>query len=341
MSYVLCPMSYVLYPMSYILCPISYVLCRMSYVLQYPIGRSNYCVKEVSSLTENLCGKTQYFGDVYSQVSLMLLCLNTAVTTVTFYPMSYWAKHWQYILYPISYVLCRMSYVVCPMSYVLCTMYQLQAKCEFRKCSDTCTEGAETFEFEGQSYSRERYCCKVSLNALLSLLSFSMPYPMTISSKPLTNFLCSYLLSPISYVLCQVGLLQLRGVYALALFLGATQCVCAGALSGCIVYSVLSVWHIRGGGASDCAASEASESHSMLYAVHLRLPASYICHMAYGIAYAIRSNTRTLQKREATVCVCVCVRLHDLMMLTQAIKFMLVCPMCVMSICELIITLSH
>lgn len=30
-----------------------------------PAARAEYCVKEVSSLTENLCGKTQYFGDVY------------------------------------------------------------------------------------------------------------------------------------------------------------------------------------------------------------------------------------------------------------------------------------
>lgn len=29
--------------------------------------RNKYCVKEVSSLTKNLCGGTQYFGDIYVQ----------------------------------------------------------------------------------------------------------------------------------------------------------------------------------------------------------------------------------------------------------------------------------
>lgn len=36
-----------------------------SYTLSLLHNRSKYCVKEVSSLTENLCGKTQYFGDLY------------------------------------------------------------------------------------------------------------------------------------------------------------------------------------------------------------------------------------------------------------------------------------
>ena len=32
-----------------------------------PEGRSGFCVKEVVSLKEDLCGKTQYFGDVYNE----------------------------------------------------------------------------------------------------------------------------------------------------------------------------------------------------------------------------------------------------------------------------------
>lgn len=58
-------------------------------------------MKEVSSLTQNLCGKTQYFGDLYTN-----------------------------------------------------------SQCEFRKCSDHCEPGTETFGFEGQIYSRSTYCCK-------------------------------------------------------------------------------------------------------------------------------------------------------------------------------------
>jgi hypothetical protein len=30
-----------------------------------PEARSTYCVKEISDLKQDLCGKTQYFGDVY------------------------------------------------------------------------------------------------------------------------------------------------------------------------------------------------------------------------------------------------------------------------------------
>jgi hypothetical protein len=52
-------------------------------------------------LTENLCGKTQYYGDLYQN-----------------------------------------------------------SQCEFRKCSDHCEAGAESFFFEGIQYSRTRYCCK-------------------------------------------------------------------------------------------------------------------------------------------------------------------------------------
>ncbi|KAJ1415197.1 hypothetical protein B484DRAFT_334980 [Ochromonadaceae sp. CCMP2298] len=66
-----------------------------------PEARTAYCVKEISSLTQDLCGKSQYFGDIYAN-----------------------------------------------------------AQCEYRKCSDHCTAGTEIFEFEGQTYSRDRYCCK-------------------------------------------------------------------------------------------------------------------------------------------------------------------------------------
>lgn len=70
-------------------------------VFTFDSVRSNYCVKEISSLTENLCGKTQYFGDVY-----------------------------------------------------------VNSLCEFKKCADSCSEETISFEFEGNSYSRQRYCCK-------------------------------------------------------------------------------------------------------------------------------------------------------------------------------------
>lgn len=58
-------------------------------------------MKEVSSLTADICGKTQYFGDDYTN-----------------------------------------------------------SQCEFRKCADTCKAETFIFQFEGQSFSRTRYCCK-------------------------------------------------------------------------------------------------------------------------------------------------------------------------------------
>ncbi len=32
-----------------------------------PEARSSYCVKEISDLKQDLCGKTQYFGDIYDK----------------------------------------------------------------------------------------------------------------------------------------------------------------------------------------------------------------------------------------------------------------------------------
>ena len=55
-------------------------------------------------MTQNLCGKTQYFGDLYQN-----------------------------------------------------------SQCEFRKCSDKCLAGTETFLFEGISYSRTRYLDLLSI----------------------------------------------------------------------------------------------------------------------------------------------------------------------------------
>lgn len=69
--------------------------------ISYLSSRSKYCVKEVSTLTQNLCGATQYFGDMY-----------------------------------------------------------VNRECVFKKCSDECVEETYTFQFEGQTYSRDRYCCK-------------------------------------------------------------------------------------------------------------------------------------------------------------------------------------
>lgn len=78
-------------------------------------NRNGYCIKEVSSLTADICGKTQYFGDDYTN-----------------------------------------------------------SQCEFRKCGDTCTAGTLTFEFEGESYTRTRYCCKNDY--CNSAVSTKLPY---------------------------------------------------------------------------------------------------------------------------------------------------------------------
>ncbi|CAM9518394.1 unnamed protein product, partial [Sphacelaria rigidula] len=32
-------------------------------------------------------------------------------------------------------------------------------KCEYRKCGATCEESSWDFEFEGESYERNRFCC--------------------------------------------------------------------------------------------------------------------------------------------------------------------------------------
>ena len=51
------------YPAGALRCKSS--LTRPDNQLICPQGRNVYCVKEVSSLKQDLCGKTQYFGDTY------------------------------------------------------------------------------------------------------------------------------------------------------------------------------------------------------------------------------------------------------------------------------------
>jgi hypothetical protein len=73
-----------------------------------------YCVKEVSTLTQDLCGATQYFGDMY-----------------------------------------------------------VAGTCQYKKCAAECEEGTYSFEYQGQTYSRQRYCCndKNDCNAAFSSMS--------------------------------------------------------------------------------------------------------------------------------------------------------------------------
>lgn len=33
------------------------------------------------------------------------------------------------------------------------------SKCEYRKCESSCEEGTWDFDFEGEAYERNRYCC--------------------------------------------------------------------------------------------------------------------------------------------------------------------------------------
>ncbi len=33
-------------------------------------------------------------------------------------------------------------------------------QCVFKKCAAECVEGTYSFEFDGQTYARERYCCR-------------------------------------------------------------------------------------------------------------------------------------------------------------------------------------
>jgi hypothetical protein len=66
----------------------------------YLFNRNKYCIKEVSSLTQNLCGATQYFGDMYAG-----------------------------------------------------------GQCVLKKCAAECVEETYGFEYEGQTYSRQRFCC--------------------------------------------------------------------------------------------------------------------------------------------------------------------------------------
>ncbi|CAN0428670.1 unnamed protein product [Ectocarpus sp. 8 AP-2014] len=67
-----------------------------------PEHRNGYCVKEVSDLAEEDCGRTTYFGDKWNAQT---------------------------------------------------------GKCEYRKCEATCLESSWDFEFEGEAYERNRFCC--------------------------------------------------------------------------------------------------------------------------------------------------------------------------------------
>ncbi|CAM9897770.1 unnamed protein product [Scytosiphon promiscuus] len=67
-----------------------------------PEHRNGYCVKEVSTLEREDCGRTNYFGDKWNSQT---------------------------------------------------------GKCEYRKCGATCEESSWDFEFEGEAYERNRFCC--------------------------------------------------------------------------------------------------------------------------------------------------------------------------------------
>lgn len=59
--------SYLTKPDMKLICPASrYFYCFMIFYKVYGcFCRENYCVKQVSSLTQDICGGTQYFGDLY------------------------------------------------------------------------------------------------------------------------------------------------------------------------------------------------------------------------------------------------------------------------------------
>ena len=49
-----------------------------------PEARSAFCVKEISDLKQDLCGKTQYFGDIYDQsLCFYKKCAATCVPGIT------------------------------------------------------------------------------------------------------------------------------------------------------------------------------------------------------------------------------------------------------------------
>ena len=51
-----------------------------------PEGRRDYCVKEISSLQKDLCGKTQYYGDVYEGSQCVFRkCAKDCVAGKTFF----------------------------------------------------------------------------------------------------------------------------------------------------------------------------------------------------------------------------------------------------------------
>ncbi len=82
--------------------------------LTFSIIRNNYCVKETSTLTKQICGQSEYFGDMY-----------------------------------------------------------VNSECQFKKCADTCEESDWEFFYDGQRYTRKRYCCSTDLcNSGLSALFY-------------------------------------------------------------------------------------------------------------------------------------------------------------------------
>ena len=61
---------YAVYPMSTLRCYSTYT--KPDGQLICPEARSKFCVKEVSTLRQDLCGHTQYFGDTYILNSCIL-----------------------------------------------------------------------------------------------------------------------------------------------------------------------------------------------------------------------------------------------------------------------------
>eukprot|EP01038_Epipyxis_sp_PR26KG_P015107 gene15107-20326_t len=61
--FILIQISFSSYPSTSLKC-YSY-LTKPKHQLICPAARNNYCVKETSDLTQDLCGATQYFGDIY------------------------------------------------------------------------------------------------------------------------------------------------------------------------------------------------------------------------------------------------------------------------------------
>ncbi len=89
------------YPMRTLQCWSSLTKPEMNLIC--PDSRNNWCVKQTSDLKQDLCGKTQYFGDQWDMANGL---------------------------------------------------------CYYKKCGYACKEGATTFYYGGQKYTRNEYCCK-------------------------------------------------------------------------------------------------------------------------------------------------------------------------------------